>query len=298
MAIYYVVKNGDSTGPFDRDRLAQMIVARTLLPDTLVWTADMNDWAPARDVADIVGLFPNLPPPPIPAKRPPPPRGAPSPGDAALSPASRAWVEQQSGRLQIGAAMSAGYAALKRRPDQAIAALLAYSITPMLIDPHLWFTGNIGPNGMFTWGGGAWVLGLVNLSLTAILYCGLSLYLVNLVRGGPTSLDQVFAGFARWLSVLAYWLLMIGALSLGFLALVLPGIFLSVCFLLTPFILMDGGMSATGAMGASFRAVMRLGWWRTLPWASCWRSLCFSTAWSRPSHMGSLGPCRVSVVRK
>ena len=79
MANYYVVQDGDSTGPFDRDRLAQMIAARTLLPDSLVWTADMNDWAPARDVPDIVGLFPDPPPPPVPAKRPPPPRGVPAP---------------------------------------------------------------------------------------------------------------------------------------------------------------------------------------------------------------------------
>ena len=79
MANYYVVQDGDSTGPFDRDRLAQMIAARTLLPDSLVWTADMNDWAPARDVPDIVGLFPDPPPPPVPAKRPPPPRGVPEP---------------------------------------------------------------------------------------------------------------------------------------------------------------------------------------------------------------------------
>lgn len=258
MANYYVVQDGDSTGPFDRDRLAQLIAARTLLPDTLVWTADMNDWAPARDVADIVGLFPDLPPPPIPTKRPPPPRGAPAP-----SPASGAWTAQEFGRLQIGAAMSAGYTALRRRPSEAMAAVLVCSIPPILIDPHLWFTGNIGPDGLFTWGGGAWVLGLFNLCLATILYCGLCVYMINLVRGAPTSLDQVFTGFSRWLSVLAYLILVLGALVLGLLALVLPGVFLAICFLLTPFILMDGGLPATGAMSASFRAVMRLGWWRT-----------------------------------
>lgn len=258
MANYYVVQNGDSTGPFDRDRLAQMVAARTLLPDTLVWTADMNDWAPARDVADIVGLFPDLPPPPVPTKRPPPPRVAAAPG-----PASGAWTVQEFGRLQIGAAMSAAHAALRRRPGEAMAVALVYLIIPMIIDPHLWFTGNIGPDGLFTWGGGAWVLGLLNFGLTSILYCGLCLYMINLVRGAPTSLDQAFTGFSRWLSVLAYLILLFGALFLGFLALVLPGIFLAVCFLLTPFILMDGGLSAAGAIGASFRAVMRLGWWRT-----------------------------------
>ncbi len=159
--------------------------------------------------------------------------------------------------------MSAGYAALRRRPGEAMAAVLVCSVPPLLIDPHLWFTGNIGPNGLFTWGGGAWALGLFSFALSGILYLGLCLYMVNLVRGVPTSLDQVFAGFARWLSALAYWTLLFGALFLGYLALVLPGIFLTVCFLLTPFILMDGGLSAAGAMGASFRAVMRLGWWRT-----------------------------------
>lgn len=257
MANYYVVQDGDSTGPFDRDRLKQLIAARSLKPDTLVWTADMNDWAPARDVADIVGLFPDLPPPPVPTNKPPPPRGAPAPGQA-----SGAWTVQEFGRLQIGAAMSTGYRALRRRPGQAMAAVLVCSVPPLLIDPHLWFTSNIGPDGLFTWGGGAWVLGVFNGALSGILYLGLCLYMICLVRGTSTSLDQIFAGFARWLSVLAYWLLLIGALSLGYLTLLLPGLFLSVCFMLTPFILIDGGLPATGAMGASFRAVMRLGWWR------------------------------------
>ena len=107
------------------------------------------------------------------------------------------------------------------------------------------------------------VAAILHFALMSILYVGLGFYIIHLVRGAPTSLGQVFAGFSRWLSVLAYLILAYGAMLLGFLALVLPGIFLSICFLLTPFILIDGNLPAAGAMGASFRAVMRLGWWRT-----------------------------------
>ena len=44
--------------------------------------------------------------------------------------------------------------------------------------------------------------------------------------------------------------------------LVVPGVFLGVCLMLGPYIVMHSGLSAPAAMAASFRAVMGLGWWR------------------------------------
>ena len=60
--MYNVASNGEAIGPFDMNTLAQMVVAGTLLKESLVWTKGMNDWAKAEDVNDLKSLFPEMPP--------------------------------------------------------------------------------------------------------------------------------------------------------------------------------------------------------------------------------------------
>ena len=58
----FVAVNGQQAGPFDMTVIQQMVYARTLTPDTLVWKQGMAAWAPASTVAELVSLFSNLPP--------------------------------------------------------------------------------------------------------------------------------------------------------------------------------------------------------------------------------------------
>ena len=58
----FVAVNGQQTGPFDVTAVQQMVYARTLTPDTLVWKQGMTAWSPASTVAELVPLFNNLPP--------------------------------------------------------------------------------------------------------------------------------------------------------------------------------------------------------------------------------------------
>ena len=58
----FVAVNGQQTGPFDLSAVQQMVFARTLTPDTLVWKQGMAAWAPASTVVELVSLFNNLPP--------------------------------------------------------------------------------------------------------------------------------------------------------------------------------------------------------------------------------------------
>ncbi|MDJ0866589.1 MAG: SPFH domain-containing protein [Myxococcota bacterium] len=54
---WHVAQNGQSTGPFTAEQLAQAAAAGNLGPQTLVWTAGMAQWTPASQVPQLAGLF-------------------------------------------------------------------------------------------------------------------------------------------------------------------------------------------------------------------------------------------------
>jgi len=64
---WFVGFDGRQQGPFDRAGLAQQAGGGRLTPDTLVWKAGMAQWAQARQVPELAGLFPATPPPMPPA---------------------------------------------------------------------------------------------------------------------------------------------------------------------------------------------------------------------------------------
>jgi len=68
--VFHVASNGQTTGPFRVDQLAQAAAAGRVRPDTLVWTAGMPGWAPAAQVPALAGIFAPPPPPPPPAPAP------------------------------------------------------------------------------------------------------------------------------------------------------------------------------------------------------------------------------------
>ncbi|XZF14279.1 SPFH domain-containing protein [Chitinophagaceae bacterium MMS25-I14] len=60
---FFVAANGAQTGPFGTDQLAQMVQAGTLTRESLVWKTGMAQWTAASSVAELSGLFNNVPPP-------------------------------------------------------------------------------------------------------------------------------------------------------------------------------------------------------------------------------------------
>lgn len=60
---YHVAVNGQATGPFDLNTLAQMVVSGQLVTGSLVWKAGMSAWAKADAVDELKGLFTNVMPP-------------------------------------------------------------------------------------------------------------------------------------------------------------------------------------------------------------------------------------------
>ena len=56
---YYVVMDGQASGPFDIGILAQMAVSGTLTKDSLVWKQGMGNWVQASSVQELQALFGN-----------------------------------------------------------------------------------------------------------------------------------------------------------------------------------------------------------------------------------------------
>jgi membrane protease subunit (stomatin/prohibitin family) len=64
VAAWHVAHGGRSFGPSSPQDLARLAGEGRLGPDSLVWTAGMGGWAPARQVPQLAGLFGAAPPPP------------------------------------------------------------------------------------------------------------------------------------------------------------------------------------------------------------------------------------------
>ena len=61
-ATYYVVVNGQATGPYDLSALRQMKTTGQFTSESLVWKAGMAEWVKAEAVDDMKQLFPDMPP--------------------------------------------------------------------------------------------------------------------------------------------------------------------------------------------------------------------------------------------
>ena len=60
---YFVGKNGQQTGPFDKNSIQSHIISGAITRDTLVWKEGMPEWKPAEAFAELERLFAATPPP-------------------------------------------------------------------------------------------------------------------------------------------------------------------------------------------------------------------------------------------
>lgn len=100
--------------------------------------------------------------------------------------------------------------------------------------------------------GAAWV--------TALLSAGIVLIGVRQAQGQRVSWKLVFAGFSKALSITIAIILQSILVGIGFLVLVLPGIYLSVGYVLALPLILDKGMGPWEALEASRRAIHGR-WW-------------------------------------
>ncbi len=74
-AFHVDLGNGQQGGPFNVAQLQQAAAQGQLEPTTMVWAAGMAEWAAAKDVPALAGIFQAPPPPPSSSEPPPPPSG-------------------------------------------------------------------------------------------------------------------------------------------------------------------------------------------------------------------------------
>jgi hypothetical protein len=93
---------------------------------------------------------------------------------------------------------------------------------------------------------------------------GFYYYLLRKVRGLPTTIGDLFAGFTKaFLTLIAVGLLTSIFVTVGFVCLVLPGIYLIVSYVFTQILVVDKGLGFWEAMETSRRVITRQ-WWRVL----------------------------------
>ncbi len=99
------------------------------------------------------------------------------------------------------------------------------------------------------------------MALTAILSGGLYQLMLNLMRGRPAGIGDVFSGFTTSLPQLALAGVVVQLLTvLGLLACVVPGIYLSVAWIFTVPLIADRGLGFWAAMELSRKTVTKQ-WW-------------------------------------
>ena len=102
--------------------------------------------------------------------------------------------------------------------------------------------------------------GVAGLLVTGPLTAGWTMLCLKVVRGQQAGINDLFAGFAKFGVCLGAYLLMAILISLGMLALVIPGIIMSVGWTLTYLVIMDRDSGAWEGMAASWDMLSGYKW--------------------------------------
>jgi hypothetical protein len=245
---YHILLDDEPEGPHSIEVLAEMVALGRIDAETPVWQTGMDDWLPAANVPELAHLFDRT------SSQPP---VQPAPPSAAVE-------------LDITAALTTGFTAHRRAPRQAVITALLFNVLPLLVIVPLVLLFSVGRSiddmlaFMQSPEGGMALLALgftVGIVMT-VFYGGLCVFMLALIRGQPVHSAMLYAGFRRAGALAAFAGFYIAGVMAGLMALVVPGIVIAVGFCLTPFIIMESGLSIAAAMGASWRAVLKLDWWR------------------------------------
>ena len=244
---YHVLVDDEPEGPHSIEVLAEMTALGRIGGETLVWQAGMDDWLPAASVPELAHLF----------------------GQAASRPPAQATPSTAS-ELDITAALSTGFTAHRRAPRRTMIVALLFNVLPLLVilPLILLFSLGRGIDDMLTFmqspeGGVALLaLGFIVGVVMTIFYGGLCVFMLALIRGQPVQSAMLYMGFRRAGALAGFAAFYVTGVMAGLMALVVPGIIIAVGFCLTSFIIMESGLGTVAAMVASWKAVLKLDWWR------------------------------------
>ena len=106
---------------------------------------------------------------------------------------------------------------------------------------------------------------IIGLLITPSLVVGLVRFTLRVGRGEEVDVgDSISWGFqdGMWLKSLVFFLIATVGMVIGFLLLIIPGIYLSVAWILGIYLLVDKGLSPMDALGKSRDLVHEMGFWK------------------------------------
>ena len=187
-------------------------------------------------------------------------------------PGSDAWrTVADFPELTSSTASAAPAASVSAAPAAAAASLDVmgcYSRSWALLKANFWplFGVSLLMNLLFAAVGYTQFKGIFFVSplLGGILAGGMYYYFLKKVRGQPTTVGDAFAGFTKaFLPLLIAGLLISIFVTVGLILLVIPGIYLIVCYIFAYVLAVDKGLGFWESMETSRKVVARQ-WWRVL----------------------------------
>lgn len=236
MSEWFHARGGQQSGPVTFDQLKELARGGGLNAKDLVWTSSMKDWQPAGEVE---GLFENPAFTGQPPADPSNPYAAPQSAWQEPAQPTDADIPPGSDPIDVGACVKRGFELTKRNFGTILLVGLAYigvsivaSLVFGMIDSALgfgstqtqWRTGDANTVAKFQQTGGPFAAILGNV-LSIFLSLGLVRIGLNLVSGKQASVGQLFGGISKLLPAIGATILFGLAAGVGFLLLIVPGIY-------------------------------------------------------------------------
>jgi uncharacterized membrane protein len=137
----------------------------------------------------------------------------------------------------------------------AVSAMYAISFLIMFIGGELISLLGLDQNGMMLFIISNLIINLLNIVLSVILTAGIMMMGVRWATGQPINFSMLVDGVAKIKPLLIAMILMWIIIAIGFLLLIIPGIYLSIAYGLTIPLIMEKGLGPWEAMEASRKAI-------------------------------------------
>lgn len=226
--------DGKEYGPVSAEKIRDWIAAGRANAQTQCRREGEAVWSTLRSLDDFAGAFSSTPSPAAPLSAPP---AAPTPFAA---PVSAEDILARAKPFSIGACINSGIAVGKAHylPLLGVSLLVGLCTSVLGAIPFL---------GM-----------VLSLVLTGVFYGGLYFYTLKKSRHEPTDIGEAFSGFGPQFGQLALASVVQTLLTIiALLLLILPGIYVAVCWAFTYVLIREKGLPFWDAMELGRRVVTR-----------------------------------------
>lgn len=227
--------DGKEYGPVTADKIREWIAAGRANAQTQVRREGDAAWAPLGSLPEFAGAFAATPPTAATAFAPPPDAPA-----ERTAPVTAADLLARAKPFSIGACIRSGIDAGKAHyfPFLGVSLLIGLCAGILGAIPFL-----------------GWIATLV---LTGVFYGGLNFYTLQKSRHEPTDIGVAFSGFGPQFGQLALASIVVTLLSIvAFFCLILPGIYVAVCWGFTYLLVREKGLPFWDAMELGRQVITR-----------------------------------------